>query len=82
MPCYLYLDDGRLLTWFHQTSTGEVSAFRLTVDRDVGQGPIDMEAGLRILAEYRRRLDGTLLGPMADARAGALGRRARGRRSR
>ncbi len=82
MPQYLYLDDGRLLTGYHRATTGDVMAFRLNVDGDIGQRPIDDERGVAILDEYRRRHDGCLLGPVVEPPVGALGRRARGRRSR
>ena len=78
-PRYLRLDDGRLLTWFF-TAPDRMTGFQLTVDEWVGVGPIPPEDGLAILAEYCRRSDGRLLGPIVEPPAGALGRRSRGRR--
>ena len=75
-PRYLWLDDGRLLTWFF-TAPDRVSGFQFTVDEWVGVRPIDIEDGLAMLDEQRRQRDGRLLGPLVELPIRALGRRSR-----
>ena len=75
-PRYLWLDDGRLLTWFF-TAPDRVSVFQCTVDEWIGVQPIDRDEGLAMLTEQRRQRDGRLLGPLAELPIRALGRRSR-----
>lgn len=75
MPHHLYLQDGRLLTWYHREFDDSVQMFRLAGDTDLPVQPIADDVGLALLQAEHRQRDGRLLGPVVEARKGADFRR-------
>lgn len=67
-PRYVYLADGRLLTWSHRPADDHTMHFRVNFDEWQGQRPISDDEGRQLLVEDHRQSNGRLLGPIIEPR--------------